>query len=137
LSSESFDINFIKENFDSVIRVGSIPTHKVWRQLEEDRRVTVLNFSHSKFPGRSNSYVYSLDILKSFVQRLKLNYSPEVFKCMRDRETKISEILKKHPKSEMNFFSKFKKTLTSDVQVFLGNSLPIRLWDLCDLDSQL
>lgn len=137
ISSEAFDLNFIKENFDSVIRVGGVPTHKIWRQLEDDRRMTVLNFSHSKFPGRSNSYVYSLDILKSFVQRLKLNYSQASFQMLEERSLKIEEILKKHPKSEMSFFSRLKKaiTLKSNAEIFLGNSLPIRLWDISGLEN--
>lgn len=136
VSAESFDIDFIRKNFDSVIRIGGIPTHKVWRQLEEERGVTVLNFSSLKFPGRSESHVYSIDILKDFVLRLELSYPEICHTAISERSLKVDKIIKKHPQAEMSYYLQIKKILKAagQPQVFLGNSLPIRMWDLAGLN---
>lgn len=138
ISAESFDLDYVRKKFDAVIRVGGIPTHKIWRQLEEERGIVVLNFSSLKFPGRSDSHVYSINILKEFILALKLNYSVEVVTDLQGRAEKLEKLIRKKPLSEMNFYFEMKQKLASadGAKVFLGNSLPIRLWDMVSLDAR-
>lgn len=131
MSAESFDLEFVRKNFDAVIRVGGIPTHKIWRQLEEERGIQVINFSSLKFPGRSDSQVHSLKILKDFISKIEIAYPEGLLQQMLDRGEKLEKQIKKQSASEMNFYLEMKNKLKgSSAQVFLGNSLPIRMWDV-------
>ncbi|MCO5113044.1 MAG: thiamine pyrophosphate-binding protein [Bdellovibrionaceae bacterium] len=131
VSAMSFNMEFIRKNFDAVIRIGGIPTHKLWRQLEEERGISVLNFSSLKFPGRSDSQVHSIKVLKDFISKLELDSLADILGQLQEQDQKIEKIIKKNSISEMNFYLEIKKKLKdTGAHVFVGNSLPIRMWDI-------
>ena len=116
--------------FDSVLRIGSVPFLKFWKNLKNTQ---VVNVSDKPFPGVS----FLEESAISFEEFFK---GPEKFlsgSCwteplhQKDQEIflKKHDLLLKEPSSEQSLMCKLSEKIFSDDQVFLGNSLPIRYWD--------
>ena len=135
LSSEKILSLALRKNMaDGVIRIGGVPRCRFWRDLE-DLKTPVLSLTREpsfKALGRK-SYLASITKDLSFLKdNLKsVSFNTSLLKEL--DEEKLSEfkkILKKYPESEEAFFENFKKKVPENSQIFLGNSQPIRLWDL-------
>jgi 2-succinyl-5-enolpyruvyl-6-hydroxy-3-cyclohexene-1-carboxylate synthase len=115
-------------DFDGVIRVGGVPTLRFWRDLDESRReLPVVSFSRSRFAGLSRGEVHPLDALPEANQVAR----DEAF-FDRDKAiaSKIARILDEEPLSEPAMFRALSRDLPASSRIYLGNSLPIREWDL-------
>ena len=85
-AEELFKSPNLKTTFDSVIRIGQIPTCRLWRDLEDKLKTwPVLNFTHLPFSGLSRDEVWTLPLSSIF----ELNFSR--FET-HTAETKIQEI---------------------------------------------
>ncbi len=122
-----------QKEIDGVIRLGGIPRCRFWRDLEK-LDVEVLNLSSPPFySGLSKktlnfSLLDNLDLLKKHLSLLQ--YKNESLKDYdREQSQKWKKILETYPKSEDAWMGKLKTYFPENSQVFLGNSLPIRLWD--------
>jgi 2-succinyl-5-enolpyruvyl-6-hydroxy-3-cyclohexene-1-carboxylate synthase len=114
--------------FDSVIRIGNVPTLRFWRDLDQSRRdLPLISFSALPFTGCSRGEVHPIDSL------------PGVTPCPRDerffdddrtRAAAIAQILDDEPDSELAMVRELSRSIPSGSRVYLGNSLPIREWDL-------
>lgn len=114
--------------FDGVIRVGGVPTLRFWRDLEEAQRdMPVLSFSRLPLTGLSRGEVFALDALRTREARDR----DDAF-FARDCETaaEIDRMLDAEPQSEPALFRRISRELPDRSRVYLGNSLPIREWDL-------
>ncbi len=118
---------------DGIIRLGGIPRCRFWRDLEE-LDVEVLNLSSPPFySGLSKktlnfSLLDNFDLLKKYL--LNLKHKSESLKSYdKEQSQKWKKILEKYPKSEDAWMGRLKNSFPKNSQVFLGNSLPIRLWD--------
>ena len=118
--------------FDGVIRIGNVPTLRFWRDLDRSD-LGLVNFSRLRFPGLSRGDVHPIDAL------------PEVRTCVRndaffasDREqrARFEALLDNEPASELAIFRKLSRDLPTGSRVYLGNSLPIREWDLAATREQ-
>ncbi len=118
---------------DGVIRLGGIPRVRFWRDLEKNQ-LPVLSLSSPPFyaglsrPSFNAPLTEVLDRLKPFLSSLK-NFGESVWEKDRHQVKRWKLILKEHPQSEEFWFWTLKKSLRENSKVFLGNSLPIRLWD--------
>lgn len=118
--------------FDGLIRVGGVPTNKLWRVIE-DGELPVINFSEFPFSGVSHAHVIEMDFIESLIYLSKQDirwrfdnlkkYDEKVF-------SKTKELLLKYPRSEPSFISRIGSFIKSEEYLYLGNSLPIREWDL-------
>jgi 2-succinyl-5-enolpyruvyl-6-hydroxy-3-cyclohexene-1-carboxylate synthase len=127
-SSDQFVKNIFKfhEN-QSVMRIGGIPTLRFWRDLEFDFKHTqVYSFSRSEFSGLARkSQLYSIEDLK-FVNIKKLNEA-----------SLAKDLLLQIEKNKLHEqFNLSEQTviymLSNHIQrqpTYIGNSLPIRMWD--------
>lgn len=124
--------------FESILRLGGVPTCRLWRDLEEIYgKVPVLSVNETgKFPGLSREQT----TLAGFEQlkKIKPEWSAEVLHFNRGRRSKqieaISLLQKKYPQSEQALVRQL--ALRADVQtIYLGNSLPVRHWDLVAWDA--
>ena len=121
---------FQEKVFDSVIRIGGIPTLRFWRDLEfEFKDVPVFNFSNLPFTGLSRSSKWAaLDELS----QVKIEQTRQANETIqrRDQELQIKklELLRKYPRSEPAFVASLSDE-NGDLPIYLGNSLPIRHWD--------
>ena len=129
--------------FDGVIRIGSVPTVRLWRDLE-DRLAhwPVISFSEKPFSGLSRvdekpfTFGAQLSNLKSFVQKFRQAQPTQegqhdsILAVDSEIYLKLNDLFEKYQLSEQTFFREISSSLTQPTRVFLGNSLPIREWDL-------
>jgi 2-succinyl-5-enolpyruvyl-6-hydroxy-3-cyclohexene-1-carboxylate synthase len=115
-------------NFDGVIRIGGVPTLRFWRDLDESRReLPVMSFSRSRFAGLSRGDVHPLEALPAANQ---VAHDAAFFERDAAMASKIARILDDEPQSEPAMFRALSRELPASSRIYLGNSLPIREWDL-------
>jgi 2-succinyl-5-enolpyruvyl-6-hydroxy-3-cyclohexene-1-carboxylate synthase len=111
--------------FDGVIRIGNVPTLRFWRDLEE-RDLPVTHYSDLPFTGLTRGEVRPLTDLPD------LHGERDEAFVANDREqaARFAQILDDEPQSELAMFRALSRELAAGTRVYLGNSLPIREWDL-------
>ncbi len=116
------------KSYDLVVRIGSMPTIRLWRDLEATP-VPVLNFSHLPFSGLSWQKEAAFDLnLLNYIE-VPPHLFPQRWPAGEDFD-KIENLLTKYPNSEPAMFRKLSDSFEDKSSVYLGNSLPIREWDL-------
>ena len=127
------------KEIDGVIRLGGVPRCRLWKDLETIP-LPVLNLSSPPFypgisrPSLNGPLLESLPVLSRRLSRLK--FSTRLIKTDREQSKKWKGILKNHPLSEPYWMFRLKQALPKPAKVFLGNSLPIRLWDLAPCNGR-
>jgi 2-succinyl-5-enolpyruvyl-6-hydroxy-3-cyclohexene-1-carboxylate synthase len=113
-----------------VIRIGGVPSLRFWRDLETLPDTAVLNFSKRRFTGLArteNVNHFPLQALTGLTSYVTESCEiPDLPVSQRD----IFAILDRHPGSEPSIVRRLSKLIPPESQVFLGNSLPIREWNL-------
>lgn len=111
--------------FDSVIRIGNVPTLRFWRDLET-RDTPIIHYSDLPFTGLTRGEMHSIEELPSMT-----GTRDEAF-FARDREyaARFAKLLDEEPLSELAMIRALSNELAPATRVYLGNSLPIREWDL-------
>ena len=155
---------FERGDFDGVLRLGGVPTHRLWRDLEDARaNLPVLSLSSLPFSGLGRpSAVLPLDQIG--VPRVQADAScgrnpcsdplegtgygdtnhspapvaPNFSLIENDRRLYggLVERLDDEPRSEPGLVRRLSQRIEPGAGVFLGNSLPIREWDLAADPSQ-
>ena len=118
--------------FDGVIRIGSVPTLRLWRDLDRSD-VGLLNFSRLRFPGLSRGEVHPIEALPEVQPR---DRDEEFFARDRERRARFEALLDAEPESELAMVRKLSRELPPGSRIYLGNSLPIREWDLAATREQ-
>lgn len=114
-------------DFDGVIRLGSVPTLRFWRDLESGSW-PVACFSSVPFSGLPRvSQVWSLSQLPTDLNFEKWSSAERE----RDRKRGLvrRDLLKEFPLSEPSWMAWLSERIPTGARLFLGNSLPIREWD--------
>jgi 2-succinyl-5-enolpyruvyl-6-hydroxy-3-cyclohexene-1-carboxylate synthase len=113
-------------NFDSIIRIGNVPTLRFWRDLEA-RNTPITHYSRLPFPGLTRGEVRSLDALP---EPMPVERDESVYELDREMSVELAKILDDEPESEQAMFRVLSRELPEGARIYLGNSLPIREWDL-------
>lgn len=124
-----------------VLRIGGVPTLRFWRDLEEKRSdLPMLSISDCPFAGSMRS-----DLILTSLERFFLNYdlktsasenkvNREIFSDFFTADRKIYRellsLLEQEPLSECGMIHALSKKIPISSRIYLGNSLPIREWDL-------
>lgn len=138
-SGENYLNHLLDTNLcDSIFRIGGVPTVRLWRDLEKKRAqlpVMSIGFNHYTGLSRGVKHFTHLAALASVESSGAVkDLGPLLTEDLR-LDLKKEEILKKYPLSEPSMVWSLSKKL-KDQSVYLGNSLPIRHWDLvADFDS--
>lgn len=114
-----------RATFDSVIRIGNVPTLRFWRDLET-LDLPVTHFSDLPFAGLTRGEVHPIDALPA----LRGERDDELYARDRQYAERFAKILDDEPSSELAMFRELSRELPHGARVYLGNSLPIREWDL-------
>lgn len=136
LSLVSTDTSSTDYPLDGVLRIGGVPTVRLWRDLEKlQGKIQVLSINDMPFAGLSWPEILCTP-LKAFFQ----DYSPpfaypsENIQPLLERNKKIAayltQIIQEEPQSEVSLVHQLSCQLPEQSLIFLGNSLPIREWDL-------
>ena len=129
---------------DGVLRIGSIPTHRIWRDLE-DSTLPILNLGPLPFSGLGRATRSCSGNIPEMLGNPIPGPSPHPSSSGartwldqdRARAHAVMELLREEPASEPGLIHALSRLIPSGAQVYLGNSLPIREWDLAaDLQSR-
>ncbi|HET7039982.1 MAG TPA: 2-succinyl-5-enolpyruvyl-6-hydroxy-3-cyclohexene-1-carboxylic-acid synthase [Gemmatimonadales bacterium] len=121
---------------DAVLRIGGVPTVRFWRDLEVRLRdVPVCVVSRAPFPGLSRATVIQGkpgEVLERAVEAVGAVGEEGGTWLGRDRERagRLDGILEAEPRSEPGMIRALSALVPAGALVYLGNSLPIREWDL-------
>ena len=110
---------------DAVLRIGGVPSARFWRELETLRGVDVLSISPYPFAGlsRRSELIVSPDFPSEIgVTREKREVDPVT--------KQLDAALSKFPCSEPAMMRLVSEIIPKKAMVFLGNSMPIREWNL-------
>ena len=121
-----------RAGFDSVLRIGGIPTLRFWRDLEDAQSgLPVLNITSLPFPGLSRGEIVISppgDILNAVdPPRRSMGGFHDQDRAMSES---IESLFLDEPRAELSMIHHLSKLPGDGSSVFLGNSLPIREWDL-------
>ncbi|HEV8658343.1 MAG TPA: hypothetical protein VGS96_06910 [Thermoanaerobaculia bacterium] len=117
-----------RAGFTRVVRVGHVPTVRFWRDLDEKLRdLPVVSYSRLPFPGLSRGDVHSLDDLPN---AKPLDRDESLFRRDRECAERLEHILDVEPESELALLRELSREFLAGTRVYLGNSLPVREWDL-------
>lgn len=115
---------------DGVIRIGGVPTPRFWRECEE---WNVLHVAAVNLPGLATaSPVVPLTTFREICADFapKAGRAGPLFSRDRAAAEQVEKMLHAEPCSEAGLVRMLATRLADDARVFLGNSLPIREWDL-------
>lgn len=123
-----FDLNAC----NALIRIGGVPTLRFWRDLEDKRKdIPVLSMGYNHFAGLSREIMHYLDL--DDLSRIEVKYTRSLDQEFQKRDQELygdlEALLEKYPQSEPALIRKLSRQLEGK-SVYLGNSLPIREWDL-------
>lgn len=124
---------FSQNYFDGVIRIGGIPTTRIWRDLENSHaNLPVLSISSLSWTGLSRAS-FLLNNFETLPTLLNLQnewqWDAQIRLLNRFYYAQIQKLLSLYPSSEAGMIYNLSKLVKSH-PIYLGNSLPIREWDL-------
>ncbi|CAN5799945.1 2-succinyl-5-enolpyruvyl-6-hydroxy-3-cyclohexene-1-carboxylic-acid synthase [soil metagenome] len=110
-----------------VLRLGSVPSWRWWRDLEKREDVKVLNVSRAPFRGLARSQGVSVvpwEMLKEGFKVQGLRFKEGA------RASSLTEVLEAYPQAEPAWMKHLSRVIGEGATVMMGNSLPIREWNL-------
>lgn len=126
--------HFPAGTFASVLRIGGVPTCRYWRDLEEKfKDIPVFNIvsEDAAWPGlaRPQQMKRGFHHLEAFSFDCTPGWQESVFSLNRARRSRLQFLIEKYPRSEVALMACLSRRLQGQ-DIYLGNSLPIRHWDL-------
>jgi len=128
--------NAAKANYpiDGILRIGGVPTFRPWRDLENMYDcIHVCSISHLPFSGLSRGSVVHgsvSTILASFALSQRIFRADEWLSFDAACHRGVVELFKEYPCAEPSLFYALSQKIPPSSMVYLGNSSPIREWDL-------
>jgi 2-succinyl-5-enolpyruvyl-6-hydroxy-3-cyclohexene-1-carboxylate synthase len=116
---------------DGILRIGGVPTPRLWRDLDEDPR-PVLHVSRTPLPGLAREApVLPLNLFRTLTDVITSGGNNSAL-LARDRSITAAteELLAQEPRSEAALVRAAAENIARNARIFLGNSLSIREWDL-------
>lgn len=116
-----------------VLRLGGIPTARVWRDLEDPKiAVETLSLSPLPFAGLSRGTFFCSEIAAtlSTIEVRAAGSANALLQHDRKLQEKLEILLEQEPKSEAGLFRRLSEKIPRSALTYVGNSLPIREWDL-------
>lgn len=120
--------------FDGVLRIGGVPTHRVWRDLEE-AKIPVYSVSEASFPGLSFAEVSQApldDFFCDYAPPKTFDFFDKSEWQEQDRvfQEELENLFLEEPEAEPSLFREVSGLIPRRALIYLGNSMPIRNWDL-------
>lgn len=123
------------EQHDAILRIGGVPTHRMWRDLE-DVSLKVLSITEHPFSGLGGAPFVWTDI-GSYLDQIEIEGEWEYdFEWQQFLGSSLLELFQEEPEAEPSFIHFLSKKIPPDSLVYLGNSLPIRTWDLASCSEE-
>jgi len=118
-----------------ILRLGDVPVGRFWRDLEELPEPRVLSITRTGFSGlaRQSKVItgHVHDALRGMGGAPAIGDVLDYARRSAKRLGRLDELLERYPDSEPALVRLLSTFATVGESVFLGNSLPIREWNLC------
>ncbi|CAN5530008.1 hypothetical protein BH10BDE1_BH10BDE1_17500 [soil metagenome] len=126
---------------EHVLRLGGVPTTRVWRDLDDvGVSAQTLSISRLRFSGLARGQFIHLagdgefaDFLRAATPRQAKSVTETARAWLgEDRAASLTldKLLARRPNSEAGFVRRLSEIIPAHARVYVGNSLPIRWWDL-------
>ena len=122
---------------DGVLRIGGVPTHRIWRDLEYvEEKIKMCTLSEQPFSGLSWTRCVAeapIDLLlKSYisVKHIGLSLAEKWLKRENAFKEKLIDLFQEESQAEPSLIYALSKQIPQNAHIYLGNSLPIREWDM-------
>lgn len=115
-----------------ILRLGAVPSWRWWRDLETRSGLHVMHLANATFPGLSNYQSIPVQPLR-LLSELALPPATQdgIIAVGRFHEKlRLQTVIEAHPLSEPAWMHHLSRSIPAQARVFLGNSLPIREWNL-------
>ena len=120
----------LSSGFDAVLRIGGVPTLRLWRDLEESlKAIPVLSVSALPFPGIAHGEYLRTDLAELTLAN-RSDAPGELLERDRAAASRLERLFDRWPASEPALVRQLSRSVPPSSLVYLGNSLPIREWDL-------
>jgi 2-succinyl-5-enolpyruvyl-6-hydroxy-3-cyclohexene-1-carboxylate synthase len=133
---------FDQGRFDGVLRIGGVPSPRVWRDLDERlSHLPVCVISEQPFLGLERGELVAGPLPLILSPLLETGSVPSYtvahdIRAADDvRRAGIAELLGRYPKSEVGMLARIAAHVPARAQVYLGNSLPIREWEIATVSG--
>ncbi len=118
-----------------VLRIGGVPSLRFWRDLEDRLEVDVLSITRAGFPGlaRPSRVLECGDRIAGIADAgdsIQVASAPEIHAEDGRQAGRLEDALRRRPLSEPALVRWLSTRIPGGATVFLGNSLPIREWNL-------
>ncbi len=115
-------------NPDCILRIGGVPSLRFWRDLETQRGIDVMSVVTRPFSGlaRDSDWV----VCEKFPEGVSTVQEGRIDRATLSDAKDLEVLLDALPKSEPAMVRSLAEVIPGDAMVFLGNSLPIREWNL-------
>lgn len=123
-------------HFQKVLRIGGIPTVRIWRDLDDPNgSVRTMSLTPLPFAGLSRGEMVCGEIERTLEG---VTFAPQTREIgletllAKDREaaSELTKLLDSEPRSEPSLVRSLSRLIPVGSCVYVGNSLPIREWDL-------
>ena len=122
------------ESWDGVLKIGGVPHLRFWRDLEEKfANIPLLSLDEGPFSGspRAEHLKSNLEILDEYALAPLKHDFKKIFELDKWCQEQKQELFLKFPYSEPALVHKLSRLIDHNSLLYLGNSLPIREWELC------
>lgn len=117
-----------------ILRLGAVPVGRFWRDLENMPEIEVLSVSPAPFSGLSREselVVGSVGrVLRSLGEITEIGDVLDHFPKNSGHAARVDELIETYPSSEAAMVRTLSVMCTTGDSVFLGNSLPVREWNI-------
>jgi len=115
-----------------VLRIGDVPLGRFWRDLEDLPEVEVFSITRTNFSGLAReSKLVEADVGRAIRLLGEQDEITDVLDHLRHnnaRQSRIDELIEAYPTSEPALLREVSIHASLADSVYLGNSMPIRLW---------
>lgn len=121
---------------DGVLRLGSVPVTRIWRDLEDRQdQLAECSVSHLPFSGlswgqhvqcRPDAFLNNFHLPAGW----KCGDARAWFAADKKRDAQINQLYVTFPSSEPALYHELSKQIPKNALLYLGNSLPVREWDM-------
>ena len=118
---------------DGVLRIGGIPTNRLWRDLEETDKIRVFSISSLPFKGLTHGQFLHTNLklfLTGYEIKKKFPLAKKWLAQNTNFQNQLETLCAEEPSASPSLIHVLSKKMPHEAHVYLGNSLPIREWDL-------
>jgi 2-succinyl-5-enolpyruvyl-6-hydroxy-3-cyclohexene-1-carboxylate synthase len=118
---------------DGVLRIGGVPTLRLWRDLEIlGGKIPVCSVSREPFSGLSWAKIHVASPSRAFagITPSAVDGASDFLAVDHAFQEKLRALFHEEPRAEPSLFHSLSRAIPVGAKVFIGNSLPIREWDL-------